>query len=327
MDTPSEDDPFFTTLLQSGGEGCNDIPTYEQYSNVLVQTTPLHGEKRPPAKKVQRGASFTVEEDNVLVSGWLNISIDAIRGTDQKSTQMWDRISEFYHEYKKPNTVNRSIGSLINRWSMIQKCTNKFCAFLAQVESLHPSGATEQDKIEKAKIMYKEIEKSNFTLDHCWCLLRHQPKWQQHMISLNTRRRPHDKRPANEQSSEVVDNVVEENIERPPGKKAEKDNLRKRKAQQSCDADFNGALEKMTDDRRLFMAERRAQVTKSDQLRVAQLELDKRKFEAEMMSKDLSNMTVMQQAYFHNIQKKIYENSLNDEDLFDTSPSTPHGDV
>ncbi|KAF5471924.1 hypothetical protein F2P56_008683 [Juglans regia] len=298
MGTPSKEDPFFTTLLQSGGEGCT--PTYEQYSNVMIQTTPLHGEKRPPTKKVQKGASFTVEEDNLLVSGWLNISIDAIRGTDQKSTQMWDRISEFYHKYKKPNTANRSIGSLINRWSMIQKCTNKFCAFLAQIE--------------KVKIMYKEIEKRNFTLKHCWCQLRHQPKLQQHMNNLNTRRKPHDKRPANEQSSEVADDVVEENVERPPGKKVEKDNLRKRKAQESCDAKFNGVLEKMTADRRLFMAERRAWVTKADDVKGAQLELDKRKFEAKSMSKDLSNMIVMQQVYFLNIQKKIYEDSLNNSE-------------
>ncbi|XP_040989639.1 glutathione S-transferase T3-like [Juglans microcarpa x Juglans regia] len=237
---------------------------------------------------------------------------------------MWDIISEFYHEYKKPNTVNRSVGSLINRWSMIQKCTNKFCAFLAQIESLHPSGATKQDKIEKTKIMYKEIENGNFTLEHCWCLLRHQPKWQQHMISLNTRRRPHDKRPANEQSSEIVDDVVEENVERPPSKKAEKDNLRKRKAQESCDAEFNMVLEKMTEDRRLFMAERRSWVTKADDNRGAQLELDKRKFEAEIMSKDLSGMNAMQQAYFLNIQRKIYEESLNcSEGTYEKSPSTP----
>ncbi|KAF5481235.1 hypothetical protein F2P56_001903 [Juglans regia] len=230
MGSPSEEDPFFTTLLQSGGEGCT--LTYEQYSNVMIQTTPLNGEKRSPPKKVQRGASFTVEEDNLLVSGWLHISIDAIG------------------------------GSLINCWSMIQKCTNKFCAFLAQVESLHPSGATEQDKIEKAKIMYKEIEKGNFTVEHCWCQLRHQPKWQQHMNNLNTRRKPPDKHPANEQSPKVPDDAVEENVERPPGKKLEKDNLRKRKAQESCDADFNGVLEKMTADRRLFMGERSAWVMK-----------------------------------------------------------------
>ncbi|KAG6634995.1 uncharacterized protein LOC122281301 [Carya illinoinensis] len=292
MDNLLDEDPFFTTLLQSGGECPITTPTFSQHSNVVVASTPLHGEKRPPTKKVQRGASFTVEEDNVLVSGWLNISIDAIRGTDQKSTQMWERISEFYYEYKKPQTMNRSVGSLINRWSMIQKCTNKFCAYLAQVESLHPSGATEQDKN----------------------LLRHQPKWHQHLNTLNTRRKPHDKRPSNEQSSEVLGDVVEEHVERPAGKKAEKENLRKRKAQESSDAEFNTALGAMTEDRRLFMAERREWQTKVDRDRGAQLDLDKRKFDAEMMGKDLSGMNDMQQAYFRKVQKKIWEESMSDSD-------------
>ncbi|KAG6666483.1 glutathione S-transferase T3-like [Carya illinoinensis] len=314
MDNLLDEDPFFTTLLQSGGEGPITTPTFSQHSNVVVASTPLHGEKRPPTKKVQRGASFTVEEDNVLVSGWLNISIDAIRGTDQKSTQMWERISEFYHEYKKPQTMNRSVGSLINRWSMIQKCTNKFYAYLAQVESLHPSGATEQDKIEKAKILYKEMERGNFTMDHSWNLLRHQPKWHQHLNTLNTRRKPHDKRPSNEQSSEILGDVVEEHVERPAGKKAEKENLRKRKAQESSDAEFNTALGAMTEDRRLFMAERREWQTKVDRDRGAQLDLDKRKFDAEMMGKDLSDMNAMQQAYFRKVQKKIWEESMSDSD-------------
>ncbi|KAG6659921.1 hypothetical protein CIPAW_03G069900 [Carya illinoinensis] len=304
MDNLLNEDPLFNTLLQSGGEGPITTQTFSQHSNVVVASTPLHGGKRPPTKKVQRGASFTVEEDNVLVSGWLNISIDTIQGTDQKSTQMWERVSEFYHEYKKPQTMNRSVESLINRWSMIQKCTNKFCLYLAQVESLHPSGATEQDKIEKAKILYKEMERGNFTMDHSWNLLRHQPKWHQHMNTLNTRRKPHDKRHSNEQSSEVLGDIVEEHVERPAGKKAEKENLRKRKAQESSDADFNMALGAMTEDRRLFMAERREWQTKVDRDRCAQLELDKRKFDAEMMSKDLSGMNVMQQAYFHKVQKK-----------------------
>ncbi|XP_035543643.1 glutathione S-transferase T3-like [Juglans regia] len=258
MGTQIDDDPLFTTLLQSGGEGCNSTPT--QPSNVVLQATFNDGEKRQPPKKVQRGASFTAEEDNLLVSAWLNISIDAIKGTDQKSTQMWERISVFYHEYKKQNNVNRSVVSLMNQWSSIQKCTNKFCAFLAQVESLHPSGATEQDKIEKAKIMYKEIEKSNFTMEHCWCLLRHQQKWQQHISTLGTRRRP---------QGEAALDTVEENIEvfaeRPLGKKTEKEMERKRKSMEGKESEISISLAKMTEDRATTMEERRNAQLKADE--------------------------------------------------------------
>ncbi|XP_040992877.1 uncharacterized protein LOC121239668 [Juglans microcarpa x Juglans regia] len=129
------------------------------------------------------------------------------------------------------------------------------------------------------------------------------------MISLNTRR-PHDKCPANEQTSEVADDLVEENVERPPGKKAEKEYLRKRKSQESCDAEFHKVLAGMIGDRRLFMAERRAWMMKANHDRGAQLELDKKKFEVEMMSKDLASMNAMQQAFFLNIQRKIYEDSF-----------------
>ncbi|KAG6667396.1 hypothetical protein CIPAW_01G098300 [Carya illinoinensis] len=136
MDTHFDDDPFFTTLLQSRGGGCNSTPT--QHSNIVVQATPN-------------------DEDNLLVSAWLNNCIDAIRGTDQKSTQMWERITTFYHEYKKPHIANRSKGSLMNRWSTIQKWTNKFWC--------------------------------NFTMEHYWCPLRHQPKWQQHISTLGKKRK------------------------------------------------------------------------------------------------------------------------------------------
>ncbi|KAG6650219.1 hypothetical protein CIPAW_06G026600 [Carya illinoinensis] len=255
-------------------DACDRTPT--QHDNVVVQATPNDGEKRHFSKKVQRGAFFTVEEENLLVSTWLNISIDAIRGTDQKSTQMWERITIFYHEYKKSNIANRSEGSLMNRWFTIQKWTNKFCAYIAQVESLHPSGATEQDKIEKAKVLYKEIVGSNFTMEHCWYLLSHQPKWQQHISTVGKKRK----------SPEKVTNIVdvdqaEEDIEvlaeRPPGKKAEKERERKRKSMEGNDGEIKTALAKMTEDRATTIEERRNATLKADLERSAIFELKKKK--------------------------------------------------
>ncbi|KAG6655639.1 hypothetical protein CIPAW_05G230600 [Carya illinoinensis] len=264
------DDPFFTTLLQSGGGGCNSTPT--QHDNVVVQATPNDSEKRHTSKKVQRGASFTVEEDNLLVSAWLNISIDAIR---------------------------------------------------AQVESLHPSGATEQDKIEKAKVLYKELVGTNFTMEHCWCLLRHQPKWQQHISTLGKKRRSPEK------VSNVIDiDQAEEDIEvfaeRPPGKKTEKERERKRKSMEGNDGEIKTALAKMTEDRATTMEERRSANLKASLERSAKFELKKRKFEANMMLLDLSGLNAMQQEYFGYIQRKIFEEWRKDSGGTSTSPSTPY---
>lgn len=84
------------------------------HDNVVFQSTRLVGEKRPRSKKSAQGVSFIVKEDNLLMSTWLNISIDAIRGTDKKCTQMWDIILDCYNEYNKPSNPKRSIVSLTN---------------------------------------------------------------------------------------------------------------------------------------------------------------------------------------------------------------------
>ncbi|KAG6642268.1 hypothetical protein CIPAW_09G130900 [Carya illinoinensis] len=226
MDSHLLDDPFFTTLLQSGGEGIINPPMARVlYDNIVyeVEVTQFEGQVRARTKLSQRGVSFTVEEDNLLVSGWLNISIDTIRGTDQKSTQLWIRIHDYFNTYKKPNWPERSVGSLTNRWSTIQKATNKFCGYLAQVESMHPSGTNEQDKIDKPKALYLSTQTSNYNLDHCWNLLRHQPKWQVHMDNLPTKRKMGCPTVPVPNAIDVEENKsMSTNLERPLGKKSEK---------------------------------------------------------------------------------------------------------
>ncbi|KAF5444698.1 hypothetical protein F2P56_033811 [Juglans regia] len=215
---------------------------------------------------------------------------------------MWEIIYEYYHEYKKPNNPERSIASLTNRWQSIQKCTNKFCVAVAQVESLHPSGTTEVDKIEKAKIMYKKIEKANFTMEHCWCLLRQQPKWQQHQSTLSTRRKPHGRRPASASLTPDGDDILDDNVEvileRPPGKKAAKDKERKRKCRDDVDDEFTHAIARMTAERNTFRIERREFNSKQERDRNEHLALEKKKFEAEIMKLDLDGMKPKQQLYF-----------------------------
>ena len=40
----------------------------------------------------KRGGNFNVDEDNLLVSAWLNISMDAMHGTDQITEKFWKKI-------------------------------------------------------------------------------------------------------------------------------------------------------------------------------------------------------------------------------------------
>ncbi|KAM0047791.1 putative glutathione transferase [Helianthus debilis subsp. tardiflorus] len=153
------------------------------YTNLLHGNSIVSLEDSPPlptnpisVKKSTRGVNFIPEEDKLLVSAWLNHSLDAIQGTDQKYSQLWEKIFEYFQQHKE-TTTERTIKSLSNRWSCIEKATNSFCSCLAQVERLNQSGMTEQDKFDKAKIMYQSEEKCNFLFEYCWNLLKDQPKW------------------------------------------------------------------------------------------------------------------------------------------------------
>lgn len=131
MDSQMRDDAYFTNLLQSG---------------VDTQQSPPEDQMEPIVKKTPRGGNFTVEEDILLISAWLNISMDAIQGNEQKHKTYWIRIEEYFERERKSAT-RRTPNSLMNRWSLIQLGTNKFCGFLASIESKHQSGVTEQDKV------------------------------------------------------------------------------------------------------------------------------------------------------------------------------------
>jgi hypothetical protein len=84
-----------------------------------------------PSHKRQK--NFSDHEDEVLVSGWMNISLDPIVGKDQKSGKYWSRISEYFHTYSETNCP---ISSLMHRWETIQKCVNNFCGCLSRIETI-----------------------------------------------------------------------------------------------------------------------------------------------------------------------------------------------
>nr|POF19596.1 hypothetical protein CFP56_65256 [Quercus suber] len=48
---------------------------------------------------------------------------------------------------------------------------------MTQVNALHQSGTTEEDKITDVKALYLEKYKKPFLLDHCWLMLKDQLKF------------------------------------------------------------------------------------------------------------------------------------------------------
>ncbi|KAG5538804.1 hypothetical protein RHGRI_019377 [Rhododendron griersonianum] len=58
-------------------------------AQVFTQETQFTAEMGSIPKKPQHGGNFTMEEDKLLVSAWLNTSMDPIQGKDQKKIAFW----------------------------------------------------------------------------------------------------------------------------------------------------------------------------------------------------------------------------------------------
>lgn len=90
---------YFSNLMNDEFDLDHDIttefPQQESQSlsfspEIITQTTKIS----------QRKVNFTVEEDMMLISSWLNISLDPIRGNERKSKAYWLRVWENFNKYK-----------------------------------------------------------------------------------------------------------------------------------------------------------------------------------------------------------------------------------
>lgn len=76
-------------------------------------------------EKRQRTKNFTKQEDELLISAWQNVSMDPITGIDQTTGTYWQRVHSYYMKHKDFES-DRTWGSLMHRWSVIQLGVNKF---------------------------------------------------------------------------------------------------------------------------------------------------------------------------------------------------------
>ena len=94
----------------------------------------------------KRGGNFSVDEDLLLISAWLNISMDAVHGTDQRVDKFWEKIWEFFCKNNTYGTT-RTSTSLSSRWGNISRETSRFAGFMAKAEARNRSGAADKDKV------------------------------------------------------------------------------------------------------------------------------------------------------------------------------------
>ena len=94
---------------------------------------------------------------------WVFISTDPITGNGQKGETFWERVGEDFNNHIGGGPSNqRSAVSLMNHRSALHLRVSKFCGYYAEVLRLNPSGKTNEEKINDAAEMYKELEGSVF---------------------------------------------------------------------------------------------------------------------------------------------------------------------
>ncbi|KAG2721191.1 hypothetical protein I3760_02G070500 [Carya illinoinensis] len=152
-------------------------------------------------------------------------------------------------------------------------------------------------------------------MEHYWCLLRHQPKWQQRTSTMNMRRKPPMRCPTSNDSTPLANDTPDDNIEiideRQLSKKSEKERERKRKSREGEDAEFNEVLSRMTDDRTVCMMERRKAIMKAESARMSLIALKKKMIDIKIMELDLSGIDEMHQDYFRTLRKEVYKEMKN----------------
>jgi hypothetical protein len=78
----------------------------------------------------QRMVSYMMAEDRLLCQAWLEISTDPICAAEQKGSNYWRKVGQFFHEQRKvcekPFQSDRSDLSLSKRWGMIHDECSKF---------------------------------------------------------------------------------------------------------------------------------------------------------------------------------------------------------
>ena len=140
-----------------------------------------------------RGKQWTPEESLHLAEAWLEISEDVgaaeVKGTNQDSHVFWARIEEsFKAKAPTPNPEgqynDRATSDIITQWKdKISRQAKKFNKALMKVFRSHPTGCTEQNKInmavaihlrktDKMDYTHRDYIASNWQFYPAWCVLK-----------------------------------------------------------------------------------------------------------------------------------------------------------
>ena len=141
------DNFYYTNLLWSDDQFLDGTWDNSQHvSPIGTQSSPLVESSVLVRTNTKRTVSYKECEDNLLVSSWLNTSLDAEIDVEQSSSSYWKRIHLAYHA-NKTCVSDHNVNSLMNRWGTIRQEVTKFNGWYIQVQNRNQSGVTFEDKV------------------------------------------------------------------------------------------------------------------------------------------------------------------------------------
>ncbi|RCV05111.1 hypothetical protein SETIT_1G056100v2 [Setaria italica] len=120
---------------------------------------------------------FDSDEDVRLVSAWLIHSNDPINGNCKKNEKYWGDVHGHYNK-TIPTNRKREVKHLKDCWTKIKRWVVFFCGSWKKATSIYLSGYSDEQLKDMAKQFYLDDYKEGpFTIEHCWKILRDEPKW------------------------------------------------------------------------------------------------------------------------------------------------------
>ncbi|XP_073046175.1 uncharacterized protein [Primulina eburnea] len=100
--------------------------------------------------------NYTVDEDKFLCHIYLDVSQDPIIGIRQLRTQFWSRVAEKYNKERRSDLHPRPQRSVEKRMGNILSSVARMRGCIRQIENLKPSGASEQDIMNRAEVLFQK---------------------------------------------------------------------------------------------------------------------------------------------------------------------------
>ncbi|GJU49162.1 retrotransposon protein, putative, ty3-gypsy subclass [Tanacetum coccineum] len=117
------------------------------------------GKKDEPKEVKKTPKEWTVEEEIALCQGWYDVSENSISGNSMKAKGFLEAVIRYFENETGSTRAN------------------------------HESGTNDLDVYQKACAEYKMMYKGDFTLEHCYNILKDHPGWKNHFYQSQGRKK------------------------------------------------------------------------------------------------------------------------------------------